>query len=168
MSEPTATALRMWGQVRDAPTIPWDEVRARLESCPEYWLVTVQPDGMPTPRPVWGVWLDDRLLLSVGSTSHWRGIETHPQVAVHLPDPLGVVIVAGRARKATGDEAFFRRVVDRYNPKYSWGFEPTEPMVVDGVMEVLPSTVLAWTTVGVEESAPDMTFPTRAARWTFT
>ena len=151
----------------DAPAIEWAAVQARLEAAEEYWLVSVGDDGTPAPRPVWGVWLDERLLLSVGSPSHWKAVRAHPAVTVHLPDPLAVVLVEGTARQATGDEGFFRRFVDVYNPKYSWGFDPTGPMVTDGVIEVVPSAVLAWTTVPVAECTPDMTFPAAAGRWTF-
>ena len=164
MAEPTP--LRMWGSVRDSPAIPWTDVETRLAGADEYWMVTVRADGTPTPRPVWGVWLDERLLLSVGSSSHWRGIASHPEVAVHLGDAVSVVIVEGRARKATGED-LFRRYLEVYNPKYSWNFEPTNPMVVDGTIEVLPSAVLAWNTIPMSECTPDMTFPSAAGRWTF-
>lgn len=157
----------MWGRPADAPTIEWASVRARLEAAEEYWLVSVGDGGAPAPRPVWGVWLDERLLLSVGSTSHWKAIRANPAVTVHLPDPLAVVIVEGRARQATGDDGFFRRFVDVYNPKYAWNFEPTQPMVTHGVIEVAPRAVLAWTTVPVAECTPNMKFPAAAGRWTF-
>src|SRR5437879_3229535 len=101
-----AVPLRMWGSERDAPAIPWSDVEARLMAAEEYWLVSVQGNGTPTPRPVWGVWMDERLLLSVGSTSHWRAIVPHPEVAIHLGDAVSVVIVEGRARRATGEDTF--------------------------------------------------------------
>ena len=155
----------MWGRESEAPKIPWSDVEARLVETEEYWLVSVQGDGKPTPRPVWGVWLDKRLLLSVGSTSHWRGIRSHPEVAVHLGDALSVVILEGRAHKATSNDVF-HRYVEIYNEKYSWNFEATNPMVTDGTIEVVPSTILAWNTVPVSECRPDMTFPNAAGRWT--
>ena len=156
----------MWGSERESPAIPWSDVEARLAAAAEYWMVAVRADGMPTPRPVWGVWLDERLLVSVGSPSLWRGIGSHPEVAVHLGDALAVVVVEGRARKAAGDD-LFRRYVAVYNEKYAWNFEPTNPMVVDGTIEVVPSAVLAWTTIPASECTPDMTFPSAAGRWTF-
>lgn len=156
----------MWGRPSEAPTIAWSDVEARLVATEEYWLISVQADGTPTPRPVWGVWLDERLLLSVGSTSHWRGIGSHSAVAVHLGDALAVVILQGRARKATGKDVL-HRYVEIYNSKYSWNFDPANPMVADGTIEVVPSTVLAWNTVPVSECHPDMTFPNAAGRWTF-
>lgn len=44
----------MWGRKAEAPAIPWSDVDARLLAAEEYWLVSVQPDRSPTPRPVWG------------------------------------------------------------------------------------------------------------------
>jgi hypothetical protein len=146
--------------------MPWSDVEARLVATEEYWLVSVRADGTPTPRPVWGVWLDERLLLSVGSTSHWRGIGSHPEVAVHLGDALSVVIVEGRAYKAAGNDVL-QPYVEIYNSKYSWNFEAAHPMVLDGTIEVVPSIVLAWNTVPVSECSPDMAFPNAAGRWTF-
>jgi hypothetical protein len=107
-------------------------------------------DGTPTPRPVWGVWLDERLLLSVGSTSHWRGIGAKPEVAVHLGDPLSVVILQGRVSKLK-EEDVFHQYVEVFNTRYSWNFEPANPMVADGTLEVLPSVVLAWNTIPAPE-----------------
>lgn len=156
----------MWGRRTEAPAIPWPDVEARLVEAEEYWLISVQADGTPTPRPVWGVWLDERLLLSVGSTSHWRGVGSHPEVAVHLGDPLSVVILQGRAGKAEGDDVF-ARYVDIFNSKYSWNFDAASPMVTDGTVEVLPSVVLAWNTVPGRESNPEMSFPNSAGRWRF-
>jgi len=158
--------LRLWGRASGAPAIAWADAEARLAATEEYWLVSVRSDGTPTPRPVWGVWLDERLLLSVGSTSHWRGIGTNPEVSVHLGDALAVLILEGRARKAAGEE-LFEQYVEIYNSKYSWNFDAANPMVVDGTIEVLPSVVLAWNTVPVAECSPDMEFPNSAGRWTF-
>jgi hypothetical protein len=157
----------MWGREIDVPAIPWEDVEARLADEDAYWLITVPPRGVPAPRPVWGVWLDERLLLSVGSRSHWSALEVHPEVAVHLGDPLHVVVLEGLAHRGSGGPAYFQRFVDAYNAKYDWSFKADEPMVVDGLIEVTPTTVLAWTTVPVAECSSDMQFPSTAGRWVF-
>jgi hypothetical protein len=154
----------MWGRTLDLPTIEWDDVDHQLRDAEVYWAIAASPGAHPAPRPVWGAWLDDRLLLSVGSRSLRRGSEASPKVTVHLGDPLSVVIVEGRATMASGP---FDDYVDLYNAKYSWSFAADEPMVVDGTLEVMPTTVLAWTTVPVADCTPDMQFPTTAGRWSF-
>ncbi|MEA3056944.1 MAG: hypothetical protein QOD30_2376 [Actinomycetota bacterium] len=154
----------MWGRELDVPAIEWSTVESQLRDAEAYWAISIVGGGQPAPRPVWGAWLDDRLLLSVGSRSLRRGSEAHPQVTVHLSDPLSVVIVEGRAAMASGP---FDEYVDVYNAKYSWSFAADEPMVVDGTLEVIPTTVLAWTTVPVADCTPDMQFPSTAGRWTF-
>ena len=153
----------MWGREIEH-TIEWVDVERQLRDAETYWAISVVSSGHPAPRPVWGAWLDDRLLLSVGSRSLRRGSEVHPQVAVHLGDPLSVVIVEGHAAMSAGP---FDDYVNAYNAKYSWSFTADEPMVVDGTLEVRPTNVLAWTTVPVADCRPDMQFPSTAGRWTF-
>jgi len=165
---PRATPIRMWGSLKaDAPMLDWDDVSARLAASETYWVVNVPPGrgGVPAPRPVWGVWLDDRLLLSVGSTSVWKGLEADPACAVHLGDAIDVVIVEGRARGFTGP---FEEYVRVYNEKYSWSFTADdEAFVVNGTVEVAPTVVLAWRGATAAESSSDMTFPSAAGRWFF-
>jgi hypothetical protein len=165
---PRATPLRMWGADKiDTPALEWADVSARLAASETYWVVNVPPGrgGVPAPRPVWGVWLDDRLLLSVGSSSVWSGLSADPACAVHLGDAIDVVIVEGAARRFTGP---FESYVAAYNEKYSWSFAPDdEQFVVQGTVEVMPSRVLAWRGATPAESTPDMTFPSAAGRWVF-
>ena len=157
-----AAPLRMWGRELDVPRIEWSDVEQQLREAESYWAISVPVGGQPAPRPVWGVWLDGRLLLSVGSRSLRRGSESHPQVTVHLGDPLSVVVVEGRASMSSGP---FDDYVDAYNAKYAWSFAAEDPMVVGGTLEVVPEVVLAWTTEPVERCRPDMQFPTTAGRW---
>ena len=166
MTAPRETALRMWRQEKtDVAPIPWADVAGRLAAAETYWLVTVPGRGVPAPRPVWGVWLDDRLVLSVGSTSAWSGIAANPSVAVHLGDAIDVVIVEGTAGRAS---APFDAYVAAYNEKYSWDFKADDEMyVVNGTLEVEPAAVLAWTGATAAESSADMTFPSAAGRWVF-
>lgn len=156
----------MWGtEVAPARTLDWAWARTRLERAECYWLVSsASTESVPAPRPVWGVWVDDRLLLSVGSPSHWHNMARNPAVAVHLGDPVEVVIVEGRARKGTGT-TLLARFVDMYNDKYDWDFEPTMPIVVDGVIEVVASTVIAWVAADAAHSSSDMDVPLAAGKW---
>jgi hypothetical protein len=77
-----AETLALWGREQgDAPRLPWSWVVDRLQEAEDYWLVTAAPAG-PAPRPVWGLWLEERLVLSVGSSTHWRNLEGSDRVAV--------------------------------------------------------------------------------------
>ena len=87
--------LRLWGEpTTDVPPLPWSWVLERLQSADDYWLVTAGGAG-PTARPVWGLWLEHRLMLSVGSTVIRRNLEASNRVSVHLGDAHEVVIVEG-------------------------------------------------------------------------
>ena len=166
---PRSTPLRMWGAEKpDATALAWDDVAGRLAASETYWVVAVPPGrgGVPAPRPVWGVWLDDRLLLSVGSSSVWASIgAASAPCAVHLGDAIDVVIVEGTAHRYDGP---FDAYVATYNEKYAWTFTADDQQfVVGGTVEVVPSRVLAWTGATAAESSPDMTFPSAAGRWVF-
>ena len=87
-------ALRMYGVVSDLDPVPWEWVEAQLTDAPTYWVV---PAGHPHPRPVWGVWVDGELHLSIGSLVVSRALRDDPAVAVHLDSGVDVVIVEGVA-----------------------------------------------------------------------
>src|SRR5438270_6325560 len=108
---PSRHPIRMWGGEKDCPAIDWSEVDSRLRDSLVYWLVVDAGS-----RPVWGVWHDDRLLLSIGSTVLWRGLRTSPRASAHLEDAHDVVIVEGSATTTT-DETELACFCDAYNPK---------------------------------------------------
>jgi hypothetical protein len=125
-----------------------------------YWLTTVRGDGTPHARPIWGVWLDGRLLLSVGSWEHWRAVKQEPRVSVHLDSSLEVVIVEGIARPEK-DRNLIRRWVDIYNAKYDWDFD-ADTLHAPPV-NVQPEVAFGWTTKG--EAAREGFAST--GKWTF-
>jgi hypothetical protein len=142
--------------------MPWGDVEGALLACEHYWVSTVSPDGAPSVRPVWGTWLDDRLLLSVGSTTIGNHLETNDKVTVHLESAVDVVIVEGTAGYET-DPDVLARFCERYNPKYSWNFTPE---TTGWVVAVRPARILAWRTVPVAECHPGMTtFPLAGAQF---
>jgi hypothetical protein len=158
-----ASALKLWGEPKtDAPGLPWSWVVDRLQETEDYWLVTAGPAG-PTPRPVWGLWIEDRLMLSVGSTSHWRNLGHASDVAVHVGDAHEVVIVEGKAREET-DPRERARTVEPYNQKYDWNWEPGQPF--GQILAVVPRVVLAWR-AAPNEDAQTAPFPLAAGKWTF-
>ncbi len=92
---PTASSLRFPpGYGTATTTLPWPEVRARLESAPAYWLSTARRDGRPHVVPVDGIWVDDVWWYGgAPDTVHIRTVESNPQAVMHLPDPMQAVIV---------------------------------------------------------------------------
>jgi hypothetical protein len=157
------SALELWGEAKtDAPVLAWSWVVEQLQTADDYWLLTAGPAG-PTPRPVWGLWIENHLMLSVGSTVHWRNLAASDRVAVHLGDTHEVVIVEGHARQET-NETELARVVAPYNQKYDWDWEPGKPF--GSIVAVDPAVVLAWRAAPTEE-AKTAPFPLAAGKWTF-
>jgi len=137
----------MYGRVATLEPIEWTWVVERLEAAGTYWLATTNDDGTPHPRPVWGVWVDGRLFLSVGSHVHNRNLRQRPAVAVHLGDGVEVVAVHGTATQLDRDDPVLPRFVEVYDPKYSWQYSFDElppPVAVD------PSVVVAWRSAGAD------------------
>jgi PPOX class probable F420-dependent enzyme len=89
------------------------------------WLITVDAQGTPQPKPVWFWWEDDSILIySQPNTAKLRHIGRHPQVALHLDgDGAGgnIVVVTGAARiDETAPPADQHAA---YRQKYTWGFQ---------------------------------------------
>lgn len=162
MAEPERSPITMFGRARtEAPALDWSWAVERLERAEDYWLVTAGVDGRPAARPVWGLWMDDRLFLTLGSSTHHRNLQGNDEVTVHLGDAHDVVIVEGRATHLR-DRPTLERLVERYNPKYRWDFEPD---TTGDVLEIVPSVILAWVAAPTAE-AKGSAFPLAGARWT--
>lgn len=154
---PSRQPIRMWGDEKDGPPVDWSDVEARLRDAIVYWLVTDAGS-----RPVWGIWHDDRLLLSVGSRVLWKGLRASSKASAHLEDAHDVVIVEGSTATIT-DEAELARFCAVYNPKYRWDFTPT---TTGGIVELRPDVVLAWRAGSYADAKTD-TYPLAASRFVF-
>jgi hypothetical protein len=152
---PTSTPLRLYGQVSDKPPLEWAWVQEQLQAAGTYWVVASTPT--PHPRPVWGVWSDERLFLSVGSPAIARAVAGDPAVGVHLESGTDAVIVEGMAAGATTDPA----VIAAYDAKYDWSYDVA---TYGALLRVDPRVVLAWRTAGW---AGRESFQ-QTGRWTFT
>ena len=88
MLDPIASAPSP-GWMAGDEQLPWSWAVERLEVERNYWLVTARRDGFPQARPVWGVWSELRLFLSVGHGGLQRA---EPRAAmpitVHTDDAL--------------------------------------------------------------------------------
>lgn len=118
--------------------LPWSWAVEHLTAERNYWVVTVRRDGFPQARPVWGVWDGHGLFLSVGHGGLQRTARQPAMpITVHTDSAVDVVILEGIVdrvaphRSGQTQELTFeidavtrREVVERYNQKYAWDFEP--------------------------------------------
>lgn len=156
---PARLPIRMWGEEKDAVPIEWEDVERRLRDAIAYWVVVTTGRA----RPVWGVWHDDRLLLSIGSTAVSRGIANSPRVSAHLEDAHDVIIVEGSAAWMS-DESVLAPFCDVYNAKYRWDF--TVGDMPGGILEMRPDVVLAWRAGAYTDAKTDR-YPLAASRFVF-
>lgn len=156
MSQMRSDPLMMWGQASESPPPEWEWVESRLSDADLYWVVT-RSEGYPHPRPVWGVWMGEALLLSVGSPVIGRELGADPRVTVHLDSGTDVVIVEGVGSIVTRVPVI-ESFADCYNRKYEWEYSAER----DGPpTRIEPRAILSWRAAG---AAGRDGFP-QAARW---
>ena len=68
LQPPTAEPLSIYGSPTEVSPLDWTWVDGQLEAAGIYWVVA-NGSGPPHPRPLWGLWIDHRLHLSIGSPS---------------------------------------------------------------------------------------------------
>ena len=140
-NRPTATPLRFYGAVAEQDHLEWDWVDGRLRDAGLYW-VTARTPGPPHPRPVWGVWDDGALHLSLGSPTIRAALAEDPVVTVHLDSAVDVVIVEGTAAPV---EDMHPALVGAYDEKYDWTYDVE---AYGAFTTVTPTVVLAWRAAG--------------------
>ncbi len=136
-------SARFYGAASDRPAVEWRWVHDQLETAGTYWVVG-PTSGHPHPRPVWGIWADDRLHLSVGSPALSSGLTAGTPVTVHLDSGTDVVIVEG-TRGNPADTRSAPALLAAYERKYDWHYDTAGygPLVT-----IEPSKVLAWRSAG--------------------
>jgi hypothetical protein len=155
--QPRRADLRMYGQPSDHEPLSWDWVAGQLAGAGLYWVTAQSPGGHPHPRPVWGVWVDDELQLSIGSPAIRDALAADPLVTVHLESATDVVIIEGRFEPRAETPA---ALIEAYQRKYDWDYDqasygPFSPIV--------PLKVIAWRTAGFAGSESFQT----TGRWDF-
>ena len=152
---PTSVPITMYGAAATQPAPDWTWVDDQLAGAGTYWVVA-RSGGWPHPRPVWGVWADETLYLSIGSPIVTRQLHDDPTVTVHLDSGTDVVVVEGRRTGERRDAA----VIAAYDRKYDWRYDVDEygPLAV-----VTPVVVLAWRSAGWAGREGFQS----AGRWTF-
>lgn len=137
---PVNEELVMYGSPAEARGLEWRWVAEQLVVAGAYWTVT--PSSVhPHPRPVWGVWLDDVLYLSIGSPRLSADARDDAAITVHLGSVTDVVIVEGFARGQNSDA----HVLAAYNAKYEWDYTIAE---YGPFTTVVPGKVMAWRSAG--------------------
>jgi len=132
--------LVMYGETSEVPALEWAWVAEQLSAAPAYW-VSAPDSGPPHPRPVWGVWLDEVLYLSIGSPRINAALVGATAVTVHLGSETDVVILEG----TTAGPSEATEVIGSYNAKYDWDYRIAE---LGPLTTVRPSKVMAWRSAG--------------------
>jgi hypothetical protein len=140
---PRERTLRLYGTPSDRGALAWPWVEEQLEAAGTYWLVP-RTQGHPHPRPVWGIWHEQRLHLSVGSPTLLRAVDLDPTVTVHLDSGTDVVLVEGTASRTT-ERATPSSNIEAYNTKYDWDYQVAR---YGDFIVVQPLRILAWRTAG--------------------
>jgi Pyridoxamine 5'-phosphate oxidase len=134
----------MYGTPAMHDDLPWEWVVGQLRSSGTYWVVPRGGAGAPHSRPVWGVWRDDELLLTIGSPVLRRELASDPIVTVHLDSGTDVVVVEGTASVADGADLIAGFIED-YDPKYDWSYDLDD---LGPPMRITPVTVIAYRSGG--------------------
>ena len=85
--------LIQYGQPSSSPGLEWAWVDAQLTQAGTYW-ASLGTNEQPHPRPVWGIWADEALHLSIGSPK-LAAAQTGGLITVHPDSGTDVVIVEG-------------------------------------------------------------------------
>jgi len=131
--------LIQYGQRSASPKLEWAWVEAQLASAGTYW-TSVGSAEQPHPRPVWGIWADGVLHLSIGSPRLAAAVAGQA-VTVHLDSGTDVVIVEGSVATKTADPG----LIAAYDAKYTWKYDVG---TYDPLTTIRPHAVLAWRSAG--------------------
>ncbi len=139
--QPRQQALRLYGQPSERTELAWEWAADQLRSAGTYWVIA-NSSGHPHPRPVWGLWHDDALHLSLGSPALNAALAADPRVTVHLGSGTEVVIVEG---SVAPDAPTTAGALAAYRSKYDWDYD----VAAYGELKlVVVSRILAWIAAG--------------------
>lgn len=133
-------AHKEYGIPEDTKTLlPWSWVVEQFEEARNLWIAAASPDGTPTARPVWGVFVDDTIYFGGGPLTRWsRYLEQNPKVSLHLESGDKVVIAEGEVDRITeASDPRLTKVDDAYEVKYQMRHGPP-------IWVLQPRVVLAW------------------------
>ena len=164
--EPVADIPTMFGAKPESVRLPWQWVQDRMLRSPLYWITTALPGGRPHSRPVWAVFVDDRLRFSTGSLASAH-LNDGAAVSVQIQMPSGatndIVIIEGTVMTVT-DPPLIARICDDYNAKYRYKLVPD---ALPGPFHTVePQKMFGWTS---DDSGLDggAAFHGSVTRWRF-
>ena len=165
MSEPRASRPTAPDWLGGESLLPWSWADEHLAKERNYWLVSVRRNGFPQARPLWGVWSDGLLYLSVGHAGLQRAEEPEEgrlDVSVHVDSAVDVVIVEGTIERVADeygggrfkipggvDDEALHRAGELYKAKYDYSADfvnfVVRPRVVYGWRAEDVRTATKWT-----------------------
>jgi hypothetical protein len=111
----------------------------------------------PHPRPIDGMWIDQKLYFGGDPESKWqRNLASNQAAAVHLENPERAVIAEGAVSLLRPDRALAERLVAASNEKYHMG-QQVEDYEGQDLSVFTASVVFAWDTL--YEDATRFAFP---------
>ena len=130
----------LYGRPSELERLDRSWVDEQLRAAGTYWVCAASVQ--PHPRPVWGVWLDDALHLSIGSPVLAGQLTRDPRLTAHLDSGTDVVIVEGRAAAgASTDDA----ALAAYHTKYESDYDVAE---FGNLTRIVPVKIIAWRAAG--------------------
>jgi PPOX class probable F420-dependent enzyme len=131
--------------------LPWSWVEEQLEASRNYWIVSVRPDGSPHSAPVWGLWVDGRVVFSTSPDSRkGRNLARDPRIVINLESGDDVVILEGEVETISLDDA----LADLYEAKYDY-----RPGGEGDWYSLRPEVVYGWREQEYPRSVTRFTFP---------
>jgi hypothetical protein len=146
-----------YGLPPESRLLRWADINARLAAAPHYWICTVSGSMSPHPRPIDGMWIDQKLYFGGDPESKWqRNLASNQAAAVHLENPERAVIAEGAVSLLRPDRALAERLVAASNEKYHMG-QQVEDYEGQDLSVFTASVVFAWDTL--YEDATRFAFP---------
>jgi hypothetical protein len=120
---------------------PSPETKTKLEENKIIWVATVRPEGRPHLVPVWFVWEDPKIFLSIDPASvKSHNIAANPWMALALEDGTHPVICEGQAFPVS--PPLPEEITRRFLSKYDWDILTEKQYNL--LVEIHPKKWLVW------------------------
>lgn len=125
--------------------LTWDWLDTQMEKSRNYWICTTRKDGRPHAAPVWGVWVDNTLFFSSGTTAvKSRNIARNPNVVVHLESGDDTVICEGKLVTLDHTDPRKPNIFKDYAQKYSFNPADNDDPEKGKWYELQPEKIMTW------------------------